>query len=113
MDHIIKNCDMHYQSWKYWYSAMLHAKSMEIVTTYDMYKEYTECKLDLSLKVPIEDFHTFRERLSEQMLQYNPRHRLYPGDDNLRDCTQQNKKARHKSVQTGEGLTIEPADNRG
>jgi hypothetical protein len=47
------------------------------------------------------------------MLQYDPRHRVYPGDDNLRECTQQNKKARHKSVKTGKGLTVEPVEKCG
>jgi hypothetical protein len=93
-------------------SPSSHAKSMAIVTTCDMYNECAEGKLDPSLKVQIEDFHTFRERLLEQMLQYNPRHRLYPGDDNLRDCTQQNKKQRQKSVNTGTGLTTAPAEKR-
>jgi hypothetical protein len=78
-----------------------------------MYTECAEGKLDPSWKVPIEDLHTFHERLSEQMLQYDPRHRLYPGDVNLRDCTQQNKKARQKSVKTGNGLAVEPSEKRG
>jgi hypothetical protein len=69
--------------------------------------------LDLSWKVPIGDFHTFRERLPEHMLQYDPYHLLYPGDDNLREWTQQNKKARHKSVKTGNGLAVEPVEKRG
>jgi hypothetical protein len=53
MDHMIENCDMHYGSWKYWHSAMLHAKSTSIVTAYDMYKECAEGDLDPSWKVPI------------------------------------------------------------
>jgi hypothetical protein len=92
---------------------MLHDKSMAIVTAYDMYTECAEGNLDPSWKVPIEDFHTFRERLSEQMIQYDPHHRLYPGDDNLRYCTQQNKNARQKSVKTGKGLVVEPVEKRG
>jgi hypothetical protein len=113
MDHMINNCDMHYRSCKYWYSAMLHDKSMTIVTAYDMYKECAEGNLDLSWKVPIEDFHTFREKLSEQMLQYDPHHRLYHGDENLLDCNQQNKKAQHKSVKTGKGLVVKPVEKGG
>jgi hypothetical protein len=46
MDHLIKNCSMHYRSWQYWHSAMLHAKTMTIVTTYDMYIECAAGKLD-------------------------------------------------------------------
>jgi hypothetical protein len=98
MDHMIDDCDMHCQSWKYRHSVMLHAKSMAIVTVYDMYKECAEGKFDPSWKVQIEDFHTFRERLLDQMLQYDPCHRLYHGYDNLHDCTQQNRKKDDRSL---------------
>jgi hypothetical protein len=109
MDHMIENCGMHYRSWKYWHSAMLHAKAMAVLTVYGMYRECAEGKLDPSWKVDILDFHSFRERLSEVMLQYDPHHRLYPGDNNLRDCTRQNKKQRQKSV----GLTTADEGKRG
>jgi hypothetical protein len=92
---------------------MIHDKSMETITAYDIYKECVEGKLDPSWKVYIEDFHTFHKRLLDQMLQYYPRHRLYPDNDNLREYTQQNKKAQYKSVNIGKGLATEPADKRG
>ena len=49
LDHLIKNCEMHYRSWKYWHSAMLRAKAMAVVVAYDMYvwsvakESYTRC----------------------------------------------------------------------
>jgi hypothetical protein len=42
---------MHYRSWKYWHSAMLHTKAMTIVTDYDMYIECAAGKLNPLWKV--------------------------------------------------------------
>lgn len=39
MDHLIKNSNMHYQSWKYWHSAMAHAMIMAVVVAYNIYLE--------------------------------------------------------------------------
>ena len=57
MDHLIQNCDMHYRSWKYWHSAMIHAKSMAIVVAYDIYKEVCKGTLDPALRIKPVDFH--------------------------------------------------------
>jgi hypothetical protein len=51
IDHLIKNCSMKYQSWKYWHSAMLLAKPMAIVIAFDMYKEAAKGNLDPAWKV--------------------------------------------------------------
>ena len=82
MDHLIKNCNMGYRSWKYWHSGMIHGKTMAIVVAYDIYRECCAGKLDASWKLerPV-DFHTFRERLALQMLQYSPKNNHYPGDE--------------------------------
>jgi hypothetical protein len=76
---------MHYRSWKYWHLDMLHEKAMMIVTAYDMYIKFATSKLDPLWKVqkPM-TFWRFRDRISIQMLQYDPQYRLYPGDDTLR-----------------------------
>mmetsp|Transcript_4672 Transcript_4672/g.7901 ORF Transcript_4672/g.7901 Transcript_4672/m.7901 type:complete len:197 (-) Transcript_4672:181-771(-) len=42
-------------------------------------------------------FCIFRQTLGQQMLEYDPRNRSYPGDDQLRVCTQQHKKRRASS----------------
>ena len=90
MDHLIKNTNLAYRSWKYWHGAILHAKGMDIVVTYDMYLEVCEGKMDATWKNtdPI-SYHTFREQLSTQMLQYDPRKRHYPGDELMRISTKQ------------------------
>lgn len=46
LDHMIKNANMFYRSWKYWHSAMIHAKAMAVVVAYDMYLECTEGQID-------------------------------------------------------------------
>jgi hypothetical protein len=90
MDHLIKNCDMKYRSWKYWHAAMLLAKTMAIVVAYDMYKEAAKGTLNPDWKVekPV-SFFVFREELARSMLQYTPTARNYPGDSFVRVSTQQ------------------------
>ena len=46
LDHLIKNTNLAYFSWKYWYGAMIHAKRMAIVVVYDIYLEVCEGKID-------------------------------------------------------------------
>jgi hypothetical protein len=97
IDHLISNCNMFYRSWKYWHSPMIHGKALAVVVAYDMYLECTEGDLDPVWKVekPM-DFWSFREKLSEQMLQYKPTRRKYPGDSNMRAATQQSRRARQE-----------------
>ena len=104
MDHMIKNANMFYRSWKYWHSAMLLAKSMAVAVAYDMYLEVCEGKLDPNWKIenPI-GFHYFREKLSEQMLTYSPLARQYQGDSLMRTCTQQPLNRRDTDDSGGSG----------
>ncbi len=90
IDHLIKNANMFYRSWKYWHSPMLHGKSLAVVVAYDLYLEVAEGKLDSAWEIdePV-DFWTFREKLSIQMLEYSPTHHRYPGDAGMRASTQQ------------------------
>jgi hypothetical protein len=69
MDHLISNCHMFYPSMKYWYSLMIHGRTLAVVVAYGMYLEYTEGDLELAWKIEKQmDFWSFREKLSEQML---------------------------------------------
>ena len=45
IDHLIKNCNISYRSWKYWHSPMLHAMSLAICVAYDIYLEVCEGEL--------------------------------------------------------------------
>lgn len=95
IDHLIKNCNINYRSWKYWHSPINHAKALAIVTAYDIYLECTEGNLDPHWKVedPV-DFHTFRDILSIQMLQYDPVKQQYPGDEKMRKVSKLHKDRR-------------------
>jgi hypothetical protein len=67
-----------------------------------MYLECCKGKLNAEWKIekPL-DFWHFREKLSEQMLGYNPANRVYPGDQNMRVSTKQSTRDRHNASSTG------------
>jgi hypothetical protein len=95
IDHLIKNANIFYRSWKYWHSPMLHGKSLAVVVAYDLYLEVAEGKLNPAwgIEEPL-DFWTFREKLSIQMLEYSPTRKKYPGDAVMRASTQQSRRQR-------------------
>ena len=97
IDHLIKNCKIKYRSWKYWHPAANHAKALAVTTAYDLYLEVAEGKLHPSFKLnqPV-DFFTFREKLSEQMCQYDPKEQLYHGDEKMRIVSKLNLVVRQK-----------------
>ena len=74
---------------------MLHGKSLAVVVAYDLYLEVAEGKLNPAwgTEEPL-DFWTFREKLSEQMLEYSPARKKYPGDAGMRTSTQQSRRQR-------------------
>ena len=99
-DHMIKNTGNRFISWKYWHSPYLHAMSLGIVACFDMYIECCDGDLDPSWKVEPKNrmsYAAFLMRLSEQILQYDPRNDEYAGDNRLRMATQQPKKRRRSS----------------
>lgn len=99
LDHLVQNCNMSYRCWKYWHAAMLHGKSIAVVVAYDLYLECCEGKMRAG-QWKVEkavDFHRFREKLATQMLQYSPKHRKYPGDEQFRVSTRQHKDRRPPS----------------
>ena len=95
MDHLIKICNLKYQTWKYWHSPVNQAKGMAIVVTYDIYKECCEGELSCEWKIeqPV-DFFTFRDILSKQMCEYDSKNQKYPGDEKMRSVTILSKKRR-------------------
>ena len=70
-----------YRSRKSWHNPMLDAKAMAVVVAYDMYRECAEAKIEplWEVKQPL-SFLEFQDKLSKQMLEYQPRRRHYPGD---------------------------------
>ena len=94
LDHMIKNTNNRYITWKYWHAPYLHAKSMGIIAAYDMYNECCDGLLDASWAIPKKrrmGFTEFRIKLSEQMLKYDPRDNRYAGDHKFRRFTQHHK----------------------
>jgi hypothetical protein len=83
LDHVIKNTSNRYITWKYWYAPYLHAKSMRIIASYDMYNECCDGLLDASWAIPKKrwmGFMEFRIKMLEQMLIYDPQDNQYTGD---------------------------------
>ena len=96
VDHLIKNTKIFYRTWKYWHSAMLHAKALAIVTAFDIYKECSEGNLSRDWKMEVDtmlDFWQFCEKLSLKMLEYDPVNRVYPGDQFMWESTMKTKRA--------------------
>jgi hypothetical protein len=102
IDSLIRSCHVYYRSWKYWHSAKNHGTSLAIVVAYDMYKECTEGEICSEWKIDakkVMDFHTFRDRLSTQGLEYSPISGRYPGDKAMRVYTKLSLKDRQKIFQ--------------
>ena len=96
IDHLIKNCRMRYNSWKYWHSPANHGKALAVTVAYDMYLECAEGIINPEWKLDkTVDFHTFCDILSKQMLSYDPKKQDYPGDNKMRVVTQQSLKRRY------------------
>jgi hypothetical protein len=81
--------------------------SLAIVVAYDMYKECAEGEICSELKIDpkkVMDFHTFRDRLSTQGLEYSPVFGRYPGDKAMRVYTRLSLKDRQNFYQEPEIL---------
>jgi len=111
IDHLIKNCNLKYISWKYWHSAMLHALGLAIVTAYDMYKECATASLQewKLAENNMMSFKEFRLKLGTQMLEYDPKKKQLPGDEMMCSYVQQSKEQRRKR---SSGYTITPVELR-
>ena len=89
-DHLLKNANIFYRTWKYWHAPMNHAFAMILVLAHSIYQECAEGNIDESWKVEkkkIKTFFEFREKLSIQMLKYSPQRLHYPGDEKMRAVT--------------------------
>ena len=100
IDSLIGHCHIYYRSWKYWHLAKNHGMALAIVVAYDMYKECA-AEGDICSDWKIEPkkvmgFHTFRDRLSTQGLDYLPVYGRYPCDKAMRVYTKLSLKDRKK-----------------
>lgn len=97
LDKYISNSKMGYRSWKYWHSAMNHGKGMALAVAYDMYKEVAEGELDPTWKITnVLPYHKFHDKLSKQLLNWDPLNQDYPGDKEMRRVTQRGKGQREQ-----------------
>lgn len=87
LDHLIKNCRLYYQTWKYWQVPKNHALAMAITCAYDIYKECCEGKLCEEWKCDPVGSWEFQNILSKQALKYSPTNCVYPGDEAFRVST--------------------------
>jgi hypothetical protein len=118
VDHMIKNCQMRFISWKYWHQPMCHGHAMVVTAAYDIYRFCCDGLADPEWAVPENErmsFRDFRMTLSKQMLAYDPSMGLLPGDHNFRAYTrlttakkQKRKRGkRDRIVYESEGVTAE------
>ena len=90
LDDYMSKLNMKYTSWKYWHAAMLHYKKMVIVMAYDIYTRVATGNAGDKYKVDMPlGFAAFRERLSAQMMAYDPSERKYAGDALFRKSNRQ------------------------
>ena len=92
IDQMMKDWDIFYISWKWWYVPMRHGKAIGYCVAYQMYRKCTEgsvnrlWKLENPMSAP-----EFWERASLQMCQYQSLHKKNPGGAEMRTTTQKNK----------------------
>jgi hypothetical protein len=97
IDFFAKMAMIRFISHKYWHSPANHAKGITAAVAFDMYKEIAEGGLDPSFKVDkTVSNHKFRDILSMQLIQWDPRKQQYPGDAAARVNTQMSQKRRAK-----------------
>jgi hypothetical protein len=116
VDHMVKNAKVRYTTFKYWHAPFLHALSIAVIAAYDMYIECCEGGLDSEWFVEEKErlsFRDFRMRLSESMIEYDPRKQMYRGDEAFRKVTKLGRRKREdsqkKSYWKGErgGVSVE------
>ena len=111
---MISIAQVRFISWKYWYAPYVHALSIAVIAVYGMYTKYCDGELDTDWRIDADgrmSFQEFRLSLSEQMLKYNPKDNLYPGDHKFRAYTRRPKQTRHRaqwltSTYVPDGVTV-------
>jgi hypothetical protein len=56
---MVKNAKIRYTTWKYWHAPFLHALSMAVIASYNMYIKCCEGGLDPEWKVDEKDWLSF------------------------------------------------------
>ena len=114
LDSLIKKTGCYLRSWKYWHSAKNHCLSMAVVVSYDIFNEVVdEAFAEFGLtadeaKSARMEFHEYRERLSQQGLEYDPSEQKYPGDKLMRVNTKKTKNGNNNDVTKMPGSNNRP-----
>ena len=99
--------DISLQRLRSWFAPKNHCLSMAVVVAYDVYQEIVNEAFATFGLSAIEannarmTFHQFREKLSQQGLEYDPRNCNYHGDKLMRVNTKMSKSARDESKTPG------------
>ena len=94
VDHMIKNAGMRFISCKYWHAPYNHGHAIAVIAAYDIYRYCCDGRADPEWAIAENkrlSFRDFRMRLSSQMLDYDPKEGLLPGDENFRATTKYSK----------------------
>ena len=97
----IKRVIMFYCCRKYYYSVNIHTKAATLVSAYSFYNECCDGNIDNDWFVPVNKRMTrmfFQQRLGEQMMEYDPRLGLFPGDKRTRPYIQLGSRRRSTTV---------------
>ena len=103
-DHLIKNANIFYRTWKYWHAAKNHCIAAVIVVAYGIYEECGEGKLNEEWKFKDKKekmtYWDFRDKLADGLLTYSPTRIKYSGDSFMRAVTStpKNKRGTKRSV---------------
>ena len=109
VDHLLKNAAIFYRIWKYWHAPMNHVFALCVVLAHSLYQECCEGIIEEEWKISekkVKTFFEFREYLSEQLLEYNPKHLRYAGDRHMRETTMVPRAQRGDKTRRGE-ITVQ------
>jgi hypothetical protein len=95
IDQALKEWMLYYVTWRWWHAPTRHGKAIGKCMGYQLYMQCAEGGVDPDWKVdkPM-TAPEYRRKLARQMCEYRARKREYPGDDKMREATQQCKKRR-------------------
>ena len=100
LDHLVKQLNLFYVSWKHWHSPMRHWMAIAAVTACSMCQECADGELNPAWKLPKPkqlSFWAFNDSLASGLLAYNPTGHKCPGDSKMRASTAQHKRRRSGS----------------
>ena len=95
IDQALKEWMVNYITWRWWHAPVRHGKAIGLSMAHQLYLQCAQGGVDPSWKVdkPM-SAPAYRRKLSRQLCEYRARNRQYPGDEIMREATQQHKRRR-------------------